>query len=132
MTGQCDNNSTNNILIGFLNNVCSNQYTKLKKTYIVPQYLSLQFYDTKDSSNICSLCEYCWKNRYETIKRLYPNKMITDRIKLDFLTKVKPDLISEDTVYRKMKIECINNERYSLEEIKRGCSIMDIDNYLFL
>ena len=132
MTYQCDNNITNNIFIGFLDTVCPNQYSKFKRTYIVPQYLSLQIYDTTDSNNICSLCEYCWKNRFENIKKLYPNKMITDKIKLDFLSKVKPYLIIDNTIYRKMKIECINNERYSLDEIRRGCSIMDIDNSLFL
>jgi len=129
---QCDNNIINNKIIGFLDNICSNiSYSiinKHKNTYIVPQYLSLDIYNTKDISNMCTLCAICWKNRYDNIRRLYPNNRLTDRIKLEFLSKVKPQLVIDNTIYRQLIIDNINRHRYTNEEINRGCSTMDIDN----
>ena len=135
MSNQCDNNINNKQYIGFLDNMCpywnyNNKVilNKYNKTHIVPNYLALDSYNTKDNNNICILCEVCWRNRYENIKKNYPNNKMTDKIKLEFLYKVKPHLIVGDTIYRKIKIEYINRERYSVEEINRGCSTMDVDN----
>jgi hypothetical protein len=134
MTHQCENNVNNNH-IGFLDVACPYWkhnngilINKYNRTHIVPQYLSLDMYDAKHISNICILCEVCWRNRYNNIRKLYPSNRVTDNIKLEFLYKVKPHLIIGDTIYRQMKINNINRIRYTHDEINRGCSTMDIDN----
>jgi hypothetical protein len=133
---KCDNIINNQI--GFLDNICpywkynnGMLINKYNKTHIVPQYLSLNTYDTKHINNICTLCEVCWRNRYDNIRKLYPSNKVTDNIKLEFLYKVKPHLIIGDTIYRQMKINNINRGIYTYDEIDKGCSIMDIDNDLF-
>ena len=55
-------------------------------------------------------------------------KELNEMIKLDFLYKVRPNLILDDTIYRRMKIEYLNRKRYTMDEIIRGCSTMDVDN----
>lgn len=132
MANQCENNSNNNI--GFLDDVCPYWkhnngvlINKYNRTHIVPQYLSLDMYDAKHISNICILCEVCWRNRYENIRRLYPSNKLTDKIKLNFLYKVKPNLFDVDTIYRNMIIDIMNKERYTQDEVNRGCSMMDGD-----
>jgi hypothetical protein len=134
MANKCENNS-NNKHIGFIDDICpywkynnGNLINKYNKTHIVPKYLSLQNYDTKHTNNICILCEVCWRNRYDNIRKLYPSNRVTDTIKLEFLYKVKPYLIVDDTIYRQMKIDNINRAIYTPDEINRGCSTMDIEN----
>jgi len=133
MTNQCENNVNNNH-IGFLDDVCPYWkhnngilINKYNRTHIVPQYLSLDMYDAKHISNICILCEVCWRNRYENIRKLYPSNKLTDKIKLSFLYKVKPNLFDMDTIYRKLLIDIMNKERYTDDEVNRGCTMMDGD-----
>lgn len=134
MANQCENNG-NNKHIGFLDDICPYWkhhngvlINKYNRTHIVPQYLSLKSYNAKHINNICILCEVCWRNRYENIRKLYPSNKINNMMKLDFLYKVRSNLILDDTIYRRIKIECFNKDRYTMDEIARGCSIMDVDN----
>lgn len=126
----CDNNITNKLNFITPNECPFNNiilYTKPKRTNIIPEYLALKEYNINSECNKINLCSICHDNYINRMRSDFPYNNITYDSKYRLLALCYPDLVLNDTIYRRERINYINKKKFTHEQLKLSLTIMDVD-----